>query len=107
MIDLTKLTPAPWVDSHSDLCFHPKHGGTASVPIDANHRKFIALARNAFDVMMRRGWGMHQYETEWVILPDEDNELPFEAWLQRQEFPDPFTALVEADAWYRENIEAK
>jgi hypothetical protein len=67
---------------------------------------FIALARNAFDVMMRRGWGIFRLKDETWRVQDE-----FSLWLWNDgrffDGPDPFTALVEADRWYRENVEGK
>jgi hypothetical protein len=68
--------------------------------------EFIALARNALDVQMRRGWSAQTfksgYRDEWVI------ELENGSWLytndgKRLTWPDPFTALVQADAWYTDN----
>lgn len=95
MIDITKLTPAPWELTDEGWC------------VDADmheHQEFIAIARNAFDVMMRQGWG--------VVLVKIDNQnywcvpqltpgicMPIHRW------PDPFTALIEADKWYKENVE--
>ena len=82
--------------------------------IEEANAQFICLARNAFDVMMRRGWSVRPncdcfgkplpgwkvekieadgYTSNWVNC-----ELAFH-------HPDPFTALVEADKWYRKNVE--
>lgn len=72
--------------------------------------EFIALSRNAFDVMMRRGWTaipMRRGDELWwsVRLKDgSDMDLKFIVNSpSRGLFSDPFTALVEADKWYREN----
>ena len=69
---------------------------------------FIALARNAFDVMQRRGWwvvsaGDHPYH--WRVRTKEGHDMPFDfvALDHGGYFSDPFEALVEADKWYREN----
>ena len=73
--------------------------------------EFIALARNAFDVMMRRGWIAVQHcmtpgQETWIVLNK------FKVAVERGgnsgvyfEAADPFTALVEADKWYKENVE--
>jgi hypothetical protein len=54
----------------------------------------------AFEVMMRRGWGVEQYVCEngvkqWSV---EDGGKPI--WND----DDPFTALCDADKWYREHM---
>lgn len=95
--DLRKLTPAPWV-----------LGGDLSVngewwPDGA--AEFIVLAREALDVMMRRGWGVKKaWYGGWEIIGGGSlfEESKRESWGD-----DPFTALVEADKWYRENVEGK
>lgn len=77
--------------------------------------EFIALARNAFDVMMRRKtWIVrlmpsHADRDSWVVLwglasgPGPFKE--YQAWAYERNHDNPFTALVEADKWYRENVE--
>lgn len=62
-------------------------------------------AEIAFDVMMRRGWGVEKspFANEWKVKTANGyyvckNGAPLMA-------ADPFTALVEADRWYKENIE--
>ncbi len=109
MIDLTKLTPAPWnaegcrvesarTASGIEMCIYDEGGHNET------EAEFIALAREAFDVMMRRGWyampTFPPHEKGWIVLnilgkPD------------CQIHSDPFTALVEADKWYKANVEAK
>ncbi len=74
----------------------------SEVPCD-----LAALLYNGAGVMMRRGWGVEQNERNnitWLVRGVDNYELramkgmPFSA-------SDPFTALVNADRWYRENIE--
>jgi hypothetical protein len=114
-IDLSKLTGAPWYAVNYAGFWEPQSSPTygkegdlldeetnASAPTNA---VFIALARNAFDVMMRRGWWVVPYlgkpsEGRWFV---RGNGLPRE--IQDSEHPDPFTALVEADAWHKANVE--
>ncbi len=66
----------------------------------------IVLARDAYKVMMRRGWGICRLPDGWGVLAPEkpvfpENRTIWGLWVG----PDPFTALVEADKWYRENVE--
>lgn len=78
--------------------------------------EFIALARNAFDVMMRRGWHVEQTDPEdkeekrmWFVpWPSNERKTWPDVWMNgKQWFADPFTALVEADRWCKENVEKK
>ena len=70
------------------------------------------LAQNAFDVMIRRGWYAVPIKrmkfTWWVVRDQNGHDMPLAfitSHQSRGEFQDPFTALVEADKWYRENRE--
>lgn len=120
-IDLTKLKTGHWkvyrcsyceeghacnfdgeqsLDHSYDECHHP---------LDLNEAEFIALAGRAFDVMMRRGWGVAHFPCKrnkvgvWMAIECQDGpiiENVSTGW------PDPFTALVEADRWYKENVES-
>lgn len=121
-IDLTKLTPAPWYVTTNDygteftVCAK-LNGQVARIvswhsDIDA---EFIALARNAFDIMMWHGWHAVPLRftddgcDQWgVKSADAMVETIAESGFSKKSctfWPDPFTALVEADAWYRANIE--
>lgn len=57
-----------------------------------------ALARNAFDVMMRRGWGVAKFtggvDDVWFAIEDRDGPIVATGCGAS----DPFTALVLADA---------
>ncbi len=70
--------------------------------------EFIALARNAFEVMTRRGWhacprrGNMRY---WEVLNRFGGEGRITIPDEFRIAVDPFTALVDADKWYRENVE--
>lgn len=60
------------------------------------------VARAACDVTERRGWSVVCRDGLWsarVLLPGTDQET----LIGLKE--DPFTALVEADRWYKENVE--
>lgn len=116
-MDLSKLTPAPWCvcQSNSDLAekgeFFVKFSdprddlSTDSTMMDRDHAEFIALARNAFEVMMRRKWRTVYFVEGWYVLDEEGHYVPINSANTRELSPDPFTALVMADRWYRENIE--
>ena len=97
VMNLENLTPAPWeIDLNTE-----------------EDSEFVTLARDAFELMMRRGW--------WAVpmngIKEKDGwALPAFRWavygpgaasIDRRGFDDPLTALVEADKWYRENIEGK
>lgn len=122
-IDLTKLSPASWKpdigasqcpDEDFDLWF--ARGPMRKLPYSrreevAADAAFIALARNAFDVMMRRGWmPIKHQDKDWYASFEADeadaffglDTLPVQKGVL---YPDPFTALVEADKWYKENVE--
>ena len=67
------------------------------------------LASQAFDVMMRRKWRpITNVLPGWWVLGDDEN--PVHLPLHRDSpaiYADPFTALVEADRWYKENVEER
>lgn len=130
-IDLTKLTPAPWEvhDGGPNHSICAVTGENTCGPLferwdgseDTTDAEFACLARNAFDVMMRRGWSV-QAESDgpslrwWVsgenlfgrggFDPNDWHPSAFDKYLTETRWPDPFTALVEADAWYVANVEA-
>lgn len=121
-MDLTKLTPEPWeavrqadlrtlqptgtfVLAHGNLDiaeFRKPSPGEAETNAD-----FTALARKAFGVMMRRGWGTEAVTTSerepivWRFTVVKHNGEP----ASDRVFFDPFTALVEVDQWYTDNID--
>lgn len=70
---------------------------------------FIGLARNAFDVMMRRGWYPVPFgkPVKWRVWHPNAGCRGFKGLPPFDLGPwgDPFTALVESDKWYRENVE--
>lgn len=120
---MSKLTPAPWTCRPS--CAGADWGFDVPELEDADYRdsrfgnqadaEFIALARNAFDVMMRRGWGVASSPQDklWFLHFQGDPEFAWRDerqlrdWSASHGAEDPFTALVEADRWYRQNVEAR
>ncbi len=112
-MDLSKLTPAPWFVDRDHANFDVAYGtqGDASDTFSLLDRyeetdyEFIALARNALDVMMRRKW-MAMCDVEavggWWVEDARGTPLGMPRCC-----PDPFTAIVEADKWYAENVEKK
>ena len=119
-IDLEKLTPAPLhaggAAGYYDYATFSAESGLVGCFLKRNEADFHALARNAFDVMMRRRWAATPWSPneKWGLDPEifsdnrtEANTQKFIDWIYRNVFDDPFTALVEADRWYRENVEQK
>lgn len=129
-IDLTKLAPAPWFVNYSEttddrgdgpaclsigpyeedgadaFMFSETFSASDGSPdrIDAIF-EFAALARNAFDVMIRRGWHTWPLDDGTWEVGSGDGRWWVETIPSVLSWPDPFTALVAADQWYRENIE--
>ena len=112
--DPSKLTPEPWeVDGTGWVlagddpiveCFD--HKGLSLLRV----AEFIALARNAFDVMMRRGWSAERNAggTAWAVKNAQScNYVGHIPGKYVPQWPDPFTALVAADEWYKANVEKK
>lgn len=67
------------------------------------------VARQAFDVMMGRGWGIGHMTCEeagrwrwYVDFHDADTSFEFGNQPHGNSFDDPFTALVGADKWMKE-----
>ena len=111
--DLSKLSPAPWFLAQQGPMLSVCSEGQPIIAdmanyLRANYRddaEFIALARNVFDIMVRRGW--------WVA-PLEVVSPPRTIWFvvggigtRRFNATDPFSALIAADKWYREHVECK
>ncbi len=124
-MNLDKISPAPWssvIQAYATMLdenggFLPTGKfvlarGLEQVAIfdseaDCDH---AALARNAFDVMTRRGWGVAVHLDGsvsgarprcWVVVDEEGNLVTNTSYF------DPFTALVAADEWYKANVENK
>lgn len=113
-MNLEGLTPEPWT-----VCSVPEHEepdthliGTNGIFFGrivgspgrdaATDTAFIWLARKAFGVMQRRGWGVVHFPSGWTIAFKSMSPLERFRGLRWQ---DPFTALVEADDWWRRNID--
>ena len=109
-MDISKLAPAPWEsrrDKSGDLWIVCPDSD-ASLQ-DESHVEFFVLARNAFDVMMRRGWypercGSVKDGTWRIAKVFKYLSYECEEWEQftANEWPDQFTALVEADKFLSE-----
>ncbi len=120
-MDLSKLTPAPWEtgpdteydDGITKLIY--ASGYHVAGGADPANAEFIALARNAFDVMMRRGWwaewrslgGIRNHGFNgpigWIACKRGNDRIMN---VRNEMENDPLTALVEADKWYCEHVEA-
>lgn len=121
MIDLSKLTPATWGcvagdDGYFNLMYGPR---VIAHYVHRDECEFAALSRNALDVSMRRGWSAERFSMFgggylWRIPMGQANDMirqhgadaaAFKSWASLAHFNDLFTALVEADKWYRNNVE--
>lgn len=116
-MNLSKLSPAPWAARIVRGEFVPmvehsrKANGTCGcvcMVADQDTAEFIALARNAFDVMLRLGWSVSlvdvcpaagKIDMKWMAFADD---VPVNGLIWAD---DPFSALVEAERWHRENVE--
>ncbi len=101
-LDLSKLTPAPWrlQCAGSGLVIDAEDLPAADCGGDVD-AQFIALARNAFDVMMRRSWGVR-------VTTGVSHQAVFHVHDDGRDigptcYTCPFTALVETDKWANEN----
>lgn len=124
-MDISKISPAPWrydiysndiqigdgTETVSKIVVNGKHDSVYSdeETMSVCDAEFIALARSAFDVMMRRGWNPYRISGRWHINSGNDGCCMgrFEEWLRDMSWDDPFTALVEADKWFKENVDKK
>jgi hypothetical protein len=103
---MENLTPAPWTCEYFEV--HDQYDVSSGPVNDASERfsiletlkksdaEFIALARDAFDVMIKRGWNPIKLpQGEWVVreMNNSQHSRGSEGW------SDPFTALVEADKY--------
>ncbi len=116
-MDVTNITPAPWMNDGEYILQNDRFGGRSVLGTMRHGTKddveFVTLARAAFDVQMKRGWTAIQkpggvfvgvdsqnHEPQWCVPNVEwPNAVPF--------YPDPFSALVAADEWYSREIEGK
>ena len=114
MMNLAELTPAPfasvgqaWAETLEPtgkfLLVHGKElVATFEREADCDA---ASLALNALDVIMRRGWTAIQYvDRTWGVVECYRTDKHPKG-LGGQSWPDPFTALVESDKWYRDNVE--
>lgn len=127
------LEPAPWFveefreplspSSEWLVRFRPPHweypAALTIVSSNKDTAEFITKARNAHDIMMRRGWTAHCNPHDgkvWIEAYDcgkggvgEHDFHPgeFAKWLEHRFWKCPFNALCEAEAWYVENVEDK
>lgn len=123
-INLNRLTPVEqWEPDFEDgsiegVLHMVPHGNVNTITMMGgetfNHADlaFIALARKAFHVMIRRGWSpsliVNGVRTGmWIVVGEMQSPKQFEVHQLKFAFDDPFTALVEADKWYRDNMENK
>lgn len=102
-MDVAKLIPAPWFSYGEQVCRGTPFDGSFIAEFEKRDDAFfVALARNAFDVMMRREWYPRKL-TDGTWRVSCASVLPTR--LINMHWDCPFAALVEADKWYRENVE--
>jgi hypothetical protein len=113
-IDFSRLTPAPWCaddgsrwgEGPHEVTGEWKDGGrmVASGISNSDDAEFIALARNAFEVMTRRKWTPIFSTSGWYVL-NADFELAMDLPEDdhRIFFGDAFTAVVESERWLIEH----
>ncbi len=120
-MNLNSLTAVPWVSVRQEGEDGPTgkfilaQGLTALAIFDREDDcDFAALARNAFDVMMRRKWSVGwstdhggKYPPAWYVLQTNGYKLNPIGGPGYFYAVDPFSALVAADEWYKANVEAK
>lgn len=104
---LESVSPAPWnVISHKwDVLTSGPTGDISKQTLLDNQMTrpdmvMCAMARNFLDIVMRRGWGVIVHPDGWgvdVILPK----------LRAMRWPDPFTAVQEAEKWWVANMGEK
>ncbi len=106
-MNLDNLAPAPW-KADGQRVEGPDEGGDRGRMViydEGGHTEteaeFIALARNAFDVMVRRGWGVACYGPGRWVVPGFSKHWYVVHAGPPYDYPDPFTALVEADNWLK------
>lgn len=113
---MTSRGPAPWFNwSHGaegDFGLYCGDPEDASEIFDLLERRepvdleFAALARNALDIMVRRGWGTEAVSTSehlpivWRFVATLPKGEPVNGVV----YDDPFTALVEAEKWLVERL---
>ena len=119
-LDLTKLSPAPWhaEQQHDQAEVWGGEGGFSQLMYGALERmtdlEFVVLARNAFDIQMRRrkeGWcvgtdmdGRFRLMGFMLLESMQQNE-PWMKWIRTHSFDNPLTCWIEAEKWYVENVE--
>lgn len=71
--------------------------------------EFIAMARNAHEIMCERGWGLKFGQSGWkVVFPSSFYPADTVLYpLMNAMSADPFVTIVEADKWWKENVENK
>lgn len=91
------IAPAPWRSQETGTATFwnvvDKDGVMVATAVSKELADAIALGRNAFGVTTRRCWGVAFHVGFGWKVPDSYIGVPHPA----KYWPDPFTALVEAD----------
>lgn len=93
--------------------------------MNEEHAKWVLLAQQAEDIMLRRGWvpslgnwgetwnlgldrrSSHKVKNLEEAMKEQNKYIKVWKWAQEQNFKHPFVCLVESDKWYKENVEKK
>ncbi len=78
--------------------------------------EFIAKAHTAYSIMQHRKLGViyNELDSKWHVAPGDYDATKlvgewwpdsFSAWCVQHGFDCPHEALIQADIWYRENVE--
>lgn len=73
---------------------------------DLANLQLCALARNAEEAMFRRKWGVIFVHDKWIVNSCGEGWV----WADGRYFTSeqsPFLALVEADEWFKANVDGK
>jgi len=62
--------------------------------------------KEAFEIMVRRGWGV-VHPAFWQVIPDNDDPKKFKKWCKTFYGHDPVEIVLGAEKWYVEKVEGK
>ena len=108
-VEIEKMTPLPW----TSVCQHgtgkfilAHHMTTLALFNNEADCDFAEVARKAWEIMMRREWTLICYPSKAWRANVGERFIPAHLlmdWCLSQSWPDPFTAIVEAEKWCAAN----
>lgn len=111
-LDLSRLPAAPW-NALKGAINHPSGFpmllAETDEPGDLAALEFAAMARGALEIQMRRKWTSSFDFDGWCVIDDECCLIMTNKTLENPEgeskcWPDPITALIEAEKWWVANV---